>query len=105
MSAIPRSGVVEAPRSWRDIPDCGAVYARCPSGAVVRMEWRPVKTGGTGTGVLLSMRRVRQDDLKLTGRFVWHLDRADAKTRLLGWIRERWDPCVYPIGFPFEEGS
>ncbi|MFC4868849.1 hypothetical protein [Streptomonospora arabica] len=92
-------GLVEHPRSWREIPGSGAVFAVGAEAGTVVMEWR---TAPGGEHVDVYVRRALR-----CRRRCWSaaLDPEDFQLRLFNRIRASWDPCIYPFGFPLDEGG
>ncbi|MUL40421.1 hypothetical protein FZ103_04375 [Streptomonospora sp. PA3] len=91
--------LVEHPQSWWEIPESGVVYAIGVEAGTMLMEWRPAPDG---TCIEYFVHRAIYDRRRgWTGT----LPLADFRLRLFHRIHQSWDPCVYPLGFPFQEGS
>ncbi|GAA4896787.1 hypothetical protein [Streptomonospora salina] len=95
-------GLVESPRSWRDVPESGAVYRIGAEAGAVLMEWRPAPDGRCVDVFIHRAVYDRRRGVRLA------LPAADFQLRLFNRIRfQSWDPCIYPLGFPRdrEEGG
>ncbi|QBI52063.1 hypothetical protein [Streptomonospora litoralis] len=90
--------IIENPRTWRRVPESGAVYGVGIEAGTVLLEWRPAADDPARIEVFVH-RAVydRKRGWSLT------LPRADFQLRLFNCIHDSWDPCIYPFGFPFHE--
>lgn len=89
-------GIIEAPRTWREVPESGVVFGAGIEAGTVLMEWRPAADPAHIEVVVRRSRYGRSRGWALA------LPRADFRILLLNQIREAWDPCIYPFGFPLD---